>query len=209
MLAVTDILQLLSFFVSFYNRCVQAAPIPSVKTSCVPLQYNSYCSNKGILLDNFVFVKSDIQQENDKKLNRLQSNLDKFRALGFSLPEKCEKATNIVSCHHFYPRCDSTGDLYKAQRLCKETCQYFTYACSHGLAMLNLLPAASRYDDIIKCSNFLSRDAGQSPECYYFDERVNGKGKTKTLSAIASCIRTYLDAPFKFLNTNIIDIVVF
>ena len=140
MLAVTDILQLLSFFVSFYNRCVQAAPIPSVKTSCVPLQYNSYCSNKGILLDNFVFVKSDIQQENDKKLNRLQSNLDKFRALGFSLPEKCEKATNIVSCHHFYPRCDSTGDLYKAQRLCKETCRYFTYACSHELAMLNLLP---------------------------------------------------------------------
>ena len=75
--------------------------------------------------------------------------------------------------------------------------------------MLNLLPAASRYDDIIKCSNFLSRDAGQSPECYYFDERDNGKGKTKTLSASASCFHTYLEALFKFLNTNIIYILVF
>ena len=143
----------------------------------MPLQYNSYCSNKGIQLDHFVFVKSDIQKENEKKLKLFQNNLDKFRLLGFSISEKCEKAINIVYCHHFYPRCDSTGDSYKAQRLCKETCQYFTNVCSPELAMLNLLPAGSSSDDVIKCTDLSSRDPGQSPECYYFDERDNEKGK--------------------------------
>ena len=128
-----------------------------------------------LLLDDFVFVTNNTQMENDKKLNQLQRKLDNLK-LGVLLSGKCEKAINIVYCHHYFPRCDDTGDTYKAQRLCKETCQYYTNACSQELKLLKLLPGGGSSVDIIKCAKFPSRNAGRTPECYYFDERNDGKG---------------------------------
>ena len=115
--------------------------------------------------------------ENEKKLNQLQRKLDNLKLLiinfGVSLSIKCEKAINIVYCHHYFPRCDGTGDTYKAQRLCKATCLYYTNACSQELKMLKLFAGTV---DIINCTNFPSRNAGETPECYYFYERNDEKG---------------------------------
>ena len=114
--------------------------------------------------------------ENDQKLNQFQRNLNNLTLLGFLLPKKCEKAINVVYCHHYFPRCDSTSDSYKAQTLCKETCQYFINACSPQLKTLNLL-SLGNFINITNCTNFPRRNAGQSPECFYFKESDDENGK--------------------------------
>ena len=106
--------------------------------------------------------------ENDNKLNGFESFLNYYQVSG-----KCRKAIDIVYCHHYFPRCDGTGNSYKAQRLCKETCQYFTNSCSQELKLLD-----SRSIDIINCAKFSLRNSGESPECYYFDVRDNENGKS-------------------------------
>ena len=163
----------LCFLVCVHSSCVQAASTLAVKTPCVRLQYNSYCRKKGILLDHFVFVTNTTQMENNNKLNRFENLLNLY-SLGFSLSGKCRKAIDIVYCHHFFPRCDGTGNSYKAQRLCKETCQYFTNSCSQELSGA----AVSRFIDIINCAKLSWRNSGESPECYYFDVRDNENGKS-------------------------------
>ena len=167
----------LCFLVCVHSSCVQAASTLAVKTPCVPLQYNSYCRKKEILLDHFVFATNTTQMENDNKLNRFESSLNFYLSLfGFSLSGKCRKAIDVVYCHHYFPRCDGTGNSYKAQRLCKETCQYFTNSCSQELSGA----AVSRSIDIINCAKLSLRNSGESPECYYFDVRDNENGKSLT-----------------------------
>ena len=117
--------------------------------------------------------------ENDNKLNRFDSSLNYYQFLfGLLLSRKCRKAIDIVYCHHYFPRCDGTGNSYKAQRLCKETCQYFTNSCSQELKLLDSGVVGSRSIDIINCAKFSWRNSGESPECYYFDERNNVIGKS-------------------------------
>ena len=77
--------------------------------------------------------------------------------------------------------------------------------------MLNLFPTGGSSDDIINRTNFISRNAGQSPECYYFDDNEKGKrGKCylfsgiRKLSAIACSFHPSLEALFTFLNINIL-----
>ena len=123
--------------------------------------------------------------ENDRKLNQFQSNLSRFL-----ITKKCEKAIDIVYCHHYFPRCDGTGDKYKAQTLCKETCQYFTNACNQELKILRAVPLGGSGLNIIDCAKFSLRNAGKSPECYYFDERDDENGKLRKLCIVYSYRQT-------------------
>ena len=91
--------------------------------------------------------------KNDKKLNQFQRNLNALNIFVFSLPKKCEKSINVVYCYHYFPRCKTTSDSYKAQTLCRETCQYFIDACIPQLKIINALSLGNSID-ITNCTNF-------------------------------------------------------
>lgn len=99
----------------------------------------------------------------------------------------CRRLIGIVYCHYYFPRCDSTGNELQEQKLCRETCNYLWRKCDEELKVaLDLNEKIKLFGwkyswDIINCDTLPVRNAGMSPECWYFDGKNESFGKLKQL----------------------------
>lgn len=157
------------------SSCLPAAARPQIKLPCTALQYNSFCKSKGIKLDKYVFMSRVDQMKYNEKVTQFDKQ-SKSYLLSYIISKACRKAVEIVYCHHYFPACDTTGDVLKPQKLCKETCEFFKKTCSLELSIARSF-INGNYPDIIDCAEFSERNAGVSPECYYFDGMIDKRGR--------------------------------
>ena len=158
----------------------------------------AYCAKYGVKLDSKVFKTIVEQHEAYEKLIYFQLAVEELPPLpifdSFEISEKCLNAVRTVYCHHYFPVCDQTGHQMKEQKLCKATCDYFKKTCEKEVKLAelinnimqtdfsqkspipleyhHLLNAAQKWPrvwEIIDCTTLPKREAGTSPECWYYE----------------------------------------
>ena len=82
--------------------------------------------------------------------------------------KKCINAFRAIGCKHYFPSCDRTGRTTQEQKLCKATCDYFVKICKKAVDFGENLNQRD-----LNCTTFPTREAGASPECWYYDGKIS------------------------------------
>ena len=142
-----------------------------------------YCKNLGINLPHYIYRTPEYQIWRNNECNK---NYDAFVSLGPSRAshmfkinkttfEKCSRLFVIFSCRDYFPSCDRTESVIKEQMICRESCLHFTHICSKIYKTM-LTYYTIRFPEKKKkyeCKLQPYRNAGDSPECWYFNQLVN------------------------------------
>ena len=165
-------------------RCIPAEAEPSLESSsCYPLVNftRPFCQNYGITLPSYVYrAPVDQNSNNDdgnadlisfEKLNA--SEIYRFINVGAAIYRKCFQAVITYYCLSRFPGCDRTRNVVVEQKVCRESCLEVNDICRkmyehHYAEKL-----------IYRCELQPYRNAGDSPECYYYSLRTNFTGKTR------------------------------
>jgi hypothetical protein len=107
-----------------YRTCIPAEAEPTLNSSsCYPLVNftRPSCQNRGITLPNYVYNTPDYQNNRNDQANADYdtsqklgaSKISRFLKVDISTVRKCMQASTILYCHHYYPSCDRTQNVYK------------------------------------------------------------------------------------------------
>ena len=113
---------------------------------------------------------------------------------------------NSRFCHYYFPACDRTGPTIQERKPCKASCDYFMKTCKKEVELDEKILHTH-----IDCSIFPIREAGSSPECWYYDGQLNGKLKTfqkylhkKNLHLIiVNCLHAAVCYPFLLKSVHL------
>ena len=174
---------------SLYRTCIPAEAEPTLNSSsCYPLVNftRPFCQNHGITLPNYVYQTPDYQNNRNDEAN---TDFDKLRKVGaskisrffkvdISTIRKCLQDFTIVYCRHFFPSCDRTQSVFKEQKICRESYLELTHMCG------KLWEIWERYyiieypeeKKLLLGELQPTRNAGDSPECWYFNGLANSAG---------------------------------
>ena len=187
-----------------YRTCVPAEAEPLVPSSgCYPLVNFSrpFCQNHGVTLPNYVYLTPSKQIKRNDLANvnydgYLNWNLAKI-SVDFNMDilsaKKCVENIIILACHMFFPRCDRTQSVLRKMMVCRESCLELTHSCGQAWNFAETLIKIDYPDDIqgyykmAECE-FPYRNAGDSPECWYFNRHANNTGNI----CIIFCILFYV-----------------
>ena len=174
------------------KTCIPAEAEPSLKlSSCYPLVNftRPFCQNHGITLPSYVYRTPADQIWNNYRGNRdiasveeiAISRISRFLNMDVATCRKCFQALITCICHDHFPSCDRTQSVFLEQKLCREPCLKAIHICGKIYDLLLKL-MATRYPKRKKefrCRLQPYRNAGDSPECYYYSLRTNSTGKTR------------------------------
>ena len=107
--------------------------------------------------------------------------ISRFLKVDISTVRKCGQAFAILYCHQYFPSCDRTQSVFKEQKMCHESCLHLTRMCGELWEMF-VKSYTIRYPEetrLLRCELQPTRNAGDSPECWYFS------GDTKSTGNIA------------------------
>ena len=174
---------------SLYRTCIPAEAEPTLNSSsCYPLVNftRPFCQNLGITLPNYVYQTPDYQNNrNDEahadfdileKANA--SKISRFFKVDISTARKCLQAVPILVCHHYFPSCDRTQNVYKEQKICHESCLDLTHMCGELWEVFVSYHSIEYPEEekLLRCELQPTRNAGDSPECWYFNGLANSTG---------------------------------
>ena len=175
-----------------YRTCVPAEAEPLVHSSgCYPLVNFSrpFCQNRGITLPSYVYLTPYLQIEHNHRWNGnydnyLDRNLTKIvHYFKTDIPclKKCVKNLMILVCQMFFPGCDRTRSVMRKRMVCRESCLEFYHRCGQKPWTFAKMAVDIRYPDDIEAykmthCKFPYRNAGDSPECWYFNRHANITG---------------------------------
>ena len=171
------LLNIYCFYLYYFSArvCSPAIPLPSVEPPCnhLNIQLGSCLKNHGVTVDSYVFRTPEYQHEASLNAIRYEAALKEFTPLYGNILGKNRKCTNVIRTfyyRYFLPSCDRTGRKTQEQKPCKTTCDYFVKICKNVLEVVDDLNQSN-----LNCTAFPTREAGGSPECWYYDEKVSGK----------------------------------
>ena len=103
---------------------------------------------------------------------------------------KCLEVATVMFCRSYFPECDRTQSVVVEKKLCREPCLEVIQICgrmSNALfKSLTIRFPKKKYS----CELQPCRNAGDSPECYYYSVPTNSTGKTENLLGLPSPIHT-------------------
>ena len=158
--------------------CSPAIPLPVIKPPCTRLdiRFGSFCKKHGVNLETYVFKTFEDQQVASAGLNDTQTLFEQLKPIydAFNKSKICLDVAITAYCHYKFPPCDRTGSTIQERKPCKATCDYLMKTC------MKVAGAIQQFKhEYINCSILPIREAGSSPECWYYNGRLNGKLKTE------------------------------
>ena len=177
------------FAQSLYRTCIPAEAEPTLNSSsCYPLVNFSrpFCQNHGITLPNYVYKTPSYQNWKNNEGNKDFDGLERLGVLKLSLffkveistVRKCVQFAIIAYCHHMFPSCDRTQSVFKEQKICRESCLEVMHVC-HKIWKLFARYITIRSPEktkLLSCELQPYRNAGDSPECWYYNGPTNSTG---------------------------------
>jgi hypothetical protein len=157
-------------------------------SSCYPLVNftRPFCQNLGITLPNYVYQTPDYQNNRNDEANMDFDRLGKLDALkishffkvDISTVRKCAQALPIWYCHLYFASCDRTQSVFKEQNICHESYLDLTHVCGKLWEIfvryyIIQFPEAKK---LLRGELQPTRNAGDSPECWYFNGLANSAG---------------------------------
>ena len=175
---------------SLYRTCIPAEAEPTLNSSsCYPLVNftRPFCQNRGITLPNYVYNKTphdqndrnDIANTDYDKLRKMDvPKISALLKIDISSVRKCLQDLPIVYCHNYFPSCDRTQSVYKKQTICHESCLDLTHVCGKLWEIFVRYYTISfpHKKKLVRCELQPTRNAGDSPECWYFNGLANAAG---------------------------------
>ena len=172
------------YVLSHFRSCIPAEAEPLLNSSgCYPLVNftRPFCQNHGVTLPDRIFRTPHQQRLYN---NHGNNEFDPIFRLG--IPKisrylkvdndtliKCLNAAVPIVCHYKFPSCEGTKNQYKQQKTCRETCLKILRICGkmyHTLAKLYVIKNPSpESKKFVHCKLQPQRNAGDSPECWYYD----------------------------------------
>ena len=188
-------------FVISCSSCTSASQYPHYSFFCRPLlpSANYYCKGKNVSIDSHVYMSDSDQIVNNERMERMANSFVLIKAYQPMLEVRaaCRPALDIVYCHHYFPPCDRTGGIVEKMVLCRETCKYLWKTCDRELIVARQLNKKSLellypylWDlSIANCAQFPMRNAGDTPECWYYVGDDDHKNTTREL--MTHCVTCY------------------
>ena len=173
------------------KTCIPAEAEPSLESSsCYPLVNftRPFCQNFGITLPTYVYVTPADQIWNNYGGNANADAIEKagasrvshFVNISVATYRKCLRALFTYYCHRRFPRCDRTQNVVVEQKVCRESCLAMIHICGKMYDVLfkySELRFPKRKKEY-RCELQPYRNAGDSPECYYYSLLTNSTGET-------------------------------
>ena len=156
--------------------CSPAIPLPVIEPPCTRLRFGSFCKKHGVNLETYVFKNLEDQKSASFGFNDSQTQLEQLKPIYdvFNKSKICLDVAITAICHYEYPSCDRTGSTIQERKPCKASCDYFMKTCKKFVEVFQQFQ-----HQYFNCSIFPIREAGSSPECWYYNGRLNGKLKTE------------------------------
>ena len=174
------------------KTCIPAEAEPSLKSSsCYPLANftRPFCQNFGITLPSYVYKTPYDQKSDNNEGNRLEdvfgkvgaSRISRFWNISIVTYRKCLPALFTYYCHGYFPRCDRTRSVVVEQKVCRESCLEMIHICGkmYDVLFKYFITLSPKRKKEYRCELQPYRNAGDSPECYYYSLRANSTGKTR------------------------------
>ena len=146
-----------------------------------------FCKNLGISLPNYVYRTPEYQIWKNNEGNKIYdalvrlgpSRVSRIFGVNKTTFEKCARLFAIFMCRDVFPNCDRTESVIKEQMICRESCLYVAHVCIKIYKKL-LTYYGIRFPKNKKKYEWKLqpyRNAGDSPECWYFNPLKNLTGK--------------------------------
>ena len=174
-----------TYFLLFYRTCISAEAEPILNSSgCYPLVNftRPFCENHGVTLSDYIYKTPHKQSYHNDEINKAYDQLvrigvrkiNRMLHLDNETAIKCAHAFVPFICHVYFPSCEGTGNEYKEQKICRETCLDLIRICGWKIWDFVVKAFEIRYSDpeskkLVHCKLQPYRNAGDSPECWYSD----------------------------------------
>ena len=173
------------------SSCIPAEAEPLHNSSeCYPLVNftRPFCQNHGIDLPSYVYREPKEQIYRNYYANKYydmgvefdESKISKYYKMDVASIRQCRLAYVPMVCHYYFPACDRTRSVFRKKIICRETCLEFMALCDKILkdvaAYYTLRFKDPLHKKFVKCQLQPYRNAGDSPECWYYDIKENLKG---------------------------------
>ncbi len=132
-----------------------------------------FCEYYGFKVGKYVNVSANAQQYwNDELWEKQELYYQIARKVqDLSTSPECMDRARFVGCHLNFPGCDRTTSVFRPKKFCKELCLYFEKECGAFLKALKdlFLPMYPTMEALLNCLEKPPRNAGDSPECVYYN----------------------------------------
>ena len=142
-----------------------------------------FCEHYGFKLDKYVNASVGKQQLWNDRLWKRQEQYYRvyFEGQNFSASPECMEQMRFAGCYYMFPGCDRSTSGFRSKKFCKESCLHFANECSSFSKALKdvFLQSYPEEKALLSCLETASRNAGDSPECMYYDrkERLENEGR--------------------------------
>ena len=143
-----------------------------------------FCQNYGITLPSYVYRtpadqiwNNDLGNTNARSFEKVRaSRVSRFLNISVATYGKCLRALFTYYCHRRFPSCDRTQNVVVEQKVCRESCLEMIHICG------KIYDVLFKYSEIrfpkrkkrYRCELQPYRNAGDSPECYYYSLEKEG-----------------------------------
>ena len=203
----TNVFHLSCLNFKLYRTCVPAEAEPFLNSSsCYPLVNFSrpFCQNHGVTLPSYVYATASEQTHGneiahmDSILNLDPSKASEYFKMDIPFIKKCLKNVIILLCRMYFPSCDSTKNVFRGTKVCRESCLELTSSCGPLWKLFEKYIKARFPNDIERnkrahCELQPYRNAGDSPECWYYNRHANitGNINNRQLALTLELLVTY------------------
>jgi hypothetical protein len=169
--------------------CIPAEAEPMLNSSsCYPLVNftRPFCQNHGITLPNYVYSTPYYQNDRNDEINSDYDaivKVDASKIRGFwkvdmSSIRKFAQFVPIWYCHQYFPSWDRTQSVFKEKKICRESCFELNHMSGKLWEMFVRFYTIRKpwKKKLYRCELQPYRNAGDSPECWYFNGLANSAG---------------------------------
>ena len=164
---------------SLFSSCIPAEkePVYTNHGDCQPLIKldKPFCEYYGFKINKYVNVSTNAQKFWNHDLWETQEVYYKvYRKLpNMSTSPECIDQARFLGCYLNLPGCDRTTSIFRPRKFCKESCLYFEKECRTFVKAVKdiLLPIYPTKEALLNCLEKPSRNAGDSPECVYYNRK--------------------------------------
>ncbi len=134
-----------------------------------------FCEYYGFKVDKYVNEPTNAQQHWNDELWKTQELY--YELLGkvqdLSTSPECLDQARFLGCYYSFPGCDRTTSVFRPKKFCKETCLNFGKECRKFLEAVKDIYSVMRPTTLalFNCLEKPSRNAGDSPECMYYNRK--------------------------------------
>ncbi|XP_028399567.1 plasminogen-like, partial [Dendronephthya gigantea] len=124
----------------------------------------------------------------------------------------CDRVYKLFRCHFFFPGCDWTQSVFRRRKICRKTCLVAKRKCYNIWTFVRDLvdtpQTSQKTKELFNCEKeepYISRNAGDTPECWYYDFRnpTDESSSAREWKINADCL--YLNGSSYHGNISVTD----